>query len=80
MYFFGIHLKAIQIAVRHFLYQELEGIHLTHIFLYLVLSLLRLITIFIATIGLVAHMRIIHTCNNARIRGYMHLIKHEYLA
>ena len=27
MYLFGIHLKAIQIAVSHFLYQELEGIH-----------------------------------------------------
>ena len=38
MYLFGIHIKAIQIAVSHFLYQELEGIHahshLLHIFIH----------------------------------------------
>ena len=68
MYLFGIHSKAIQIAVSHFLYQELM---LTHIRLHM--SLLRSITNFIlnSSKALVAQMRI----SSARI-DYMHLIEH----
>ena len=72
--------KAIQIAVSHFLYHagaRRDPCSLTS-FIYSFMSLLRSITIFIlnSNKALVAQMRI----SNARMDGYMHLIKHEYLA